>query len=51
LIRIEPARHIRPIVAFTFIPSMSLFVDCESEAELEEAFSRRFGCDQLKTPG
>jgi predicted 3-demethylubiquinone-9 3-methyltransferase (glyoxalase superfamily) len=25
---------------FTFTPSMSLFVDCESEAELEEVFGR-----------
>jgi predicted 3-demethylubiquinone-9 3-methyltransferase (glyoxalase superfamily) len=26
--------------AFTFTPSISLFVDCESEAELEAAFGR-----------
>lgn len=29
----SPVKH-----AFTFTPSMSLFVDCESEAELEAAF-------------
>jgi predicted 3-demethylubiquinone-9 3-methyltransferase (glyoxalase superfamily) len=31
----SPAKH-----AFTFTPSMSLFVDCESEAELDEAFGQ-----------
>jgi len=31
----SPAKH-----PFTFTPSMSLFVDCESEAELEAAFGR-----------
>jgi predicted 3-demethylubiquinone-9 3-methyltransferase (glyoxalase superfamily) len=31
----SPVKH-----AFTFTPSMSLFVDCESEAELEAAFGR-----------
>jgi predicted 3-demethylubiquinone-9 3-methyltransferase (glyoxalase superfamily) len=31
----SPVKH-----AFTFTPSNSLFVDCESEAELEEVFSR-----------
>ena len=31
----SPVKH-----AFTFTPSISLFVDCENEAELEAAFSR-----------
>jgi predicted 3-demethylubiquinone-9 3-methyltransferase (glyoxalase superfamily) len=31
----SPAKH-----AFTFTPSISLFVDCESEAELDELFGR-----------
>ena len=31
----SPVKH-----AFTFTPSMSLFVECESEAELEAAFAR-----------
>ena len=31
----SPAKH-----AFTFTPSISLFVDCESETELEFAFDR-----------
>jgi predicted 3-demethylubiquinone-9 3-methyltransferase (glyoxalase superfamily) len=31
----SPIKH-----AFTFTPSMSLFVDCESEAELEATFTR-----------
>jgi predicted 3-demethylubiquinone-9 3-methyltransferase (glyoxalase superfamily) len=31
----SPVKH-----AFTFTPSMSLFVDCESEAELEAVFNR-----------
>ena len=31
----SPVEH-----AFTFTPSMSLFVECESEAELEAAFAR-----------
>ena len=31
----SPVKH-----AFTFTPSISLFVECESEAELEAAFSR-----------
>src|ERR1700733_7858746 len=31
----SPAKH-----AFTFTPSISLFVDCESEAELDAAFAR-----------
>jgi len=26
--------------AFTFTPSMSIFVDCENEAELHEAFKQ-----------
>ena len=31
----SPVKH-----AFTFTPSMSLFVECESEAELDAAFAR-----------
>jgi predicted 3-demethylubiquinone-9 3-methyltransferase (glyoxalase superfamily) len=31
----SPVKH-----KFTFTPSMSLFVDCENEAELDEAFRR-----------
>jgi predicted 3-demethylubiquinone-9 3-methyltransferase (glyoxalase superfamily) len=31
----SPIKH-----QFTFTPSISLFVDCESQAELDEAFSR-----------
>lgn len=31
----SPAKH-----AFTFTPSISLFVECESKAELESAFAR-----------
>ena len=31
----SPIKH-----AFTFTPSVSLFVDCESEAELDAAFAR-----------
>ncbi len=31
----SPVKH-----AFTFTPSISLFVECESEAELESAFSQ-----------
>lgn len=31
----SPAKH-----AFTFTPSVSLFVECESEAELDAAFER-----------
>ncbi len=29
-----------PVHAFTFTPSMSLFVECESEAELDAAFAK-----------
>jgi predicted 3-demethylubiquinone-9 3-methyltransferase (glyoxalase superfamily) len=36
----SPIKH-----AFTFTPSISLFVDCENEAELDEAF------EQLSTGG
>jgi predicted 3-demethylubiquinone-9 3-methyltransferase (glyoxalase superfamily) len=36
----SPVKH-----AFTFTPSISIFVDCESEAELDEAFQ------QLATDG
>lgn len=31
----SPAKH-----AFTFTPSISLFVECENEAELDEAFKK-----------
>ncbi len=31
----SPAKH-----AFTFTPSISLFVECESEAELEDSFNQ-----------
>ncbi len=31
----SPIKH-----AFTFTPSVSVFVDCESEAELQEAFAK-----------
>ena len=31
----SPAKH-----AFTFTPSMSLFVECESETELDQAFTK-----------
>jgi predicted 3-demethylubiquinone-9 3-methyltransferase (glyoxalase superfamily) len=38
--------------AFTFTPSVSLFVDCETEAELDEAFSRiSDGGSVLMPPG
>lgn len=29
-----------PVHAFTFTPSMSLLVDCESQAEIESAFAK-----------
>lgn len=29
-----------PVHAFTFTPSMSLFVDCESHAEIDSAFTK-----------
>ena len=32
---VPPLKH-----AFTFTPSISLFVDCESEAELERVFTQ-----------
>jgi predicted 3-demethylubiquinone-9 3-methyltransferase (glyoxalase superfamily) len=35
---------------FTFTPSISLFVDCESEAEIEEAFSRLSTGGQILMP-
>jgi predicted 3-demethylubiquinone-9 3-methyltransferase (glyoxalase superfamily) len=35
---------------FAFTPSMSLFVDCESEAELEEVFSRLSSGGQILMP-
>jgi predicted 3-demethylubiquinone-9 3-methyltransferase (glyoxalase superfamily) len=43
----SPVKH-----AFTFTPSMSLFVDCESEAELDEAFGQiSDGGSVLMPPG
>jgi predicted 3-demethylubiquinone-9 3-methyltransferase (glyoxalase superfamily) len=41
----SPIKH-----EFTFTPSMSLFVDCESEAELEEVFSRLSTGGQVLMP-
>ena len=35
---------------FTFTPSISLFVDCESEAEIEETFSRLSSGGQVLMP-
>ena len=35
---------------FTFTPSISLFVDCESEAEIEETFSRLSTGGQVLMP-
>ncbi len=35
---------------FTFTPSISLFVDCASEAEIEEAFSRLSAGGQVLMP-
>ena len=43
----SPIRH-----AFTFTPAVSLFVECETEAELEEAFGRLSdGGSVLMPPG
>lgn len=43
----SPIKH-----SFTFTPSMSLFVECESEAELDEAFARLSdGGSVLMPPG
>ena len=43
----SPIRH-----AFTFTPSMSLFVECESESELDQAFARLSdGGSVLMPPG
>jgi predicted 3-demethylubiquinone-9 3-methyltransferase (glyoxalase superfamily) len=35
---------------FTFTPSMSLFVECESEAELDEAFAQLSGSGAVLMP-
>ena len=43
----SPIKH-----AFTFTPSFSLFVECESEAELDAAFARLSdGGSVLMPPG
>jgi predicted 3-demethylubiquinone-9 3-methyltransferase (glyoxalase superfamily) len=41
----SPAKH-----AFTFTPSMSIFVDCESEAEIDGLFSRLSEGGQVMMP-
>lgn len=41
----SPAPH-----AFTFTPSMSLFIDCESAEELEHAFARLVDGGQVLMP-
>lgn len=41
----SPAKH-----AFTFTPSMSLFVECESEAELNKAFEQLSEGGQVLMP-
>ena len=41
----SPVKH-----AFTFTPSMSLFVDCESDAELEDVFGRLSTGGQVLMP-
>jgi predicted 3-demethylubiquinone-9 3-methyltransferase (glyoxalase superfamily) len=41
----SPARH-----AFTFTPSTSLFVDCDTEQELDSAFSRLADGGQILMP-
>jgi predicted 3-demethylubiquinone-9 3-methyltransferase (glyoxalase superfamily) len=41
----SPVKH-----AFTFTPSMSLFVDCENEAELNAAFSELSASGQVLMP-
>ena len=41
----SPVKH-----AFTFTPSISLFVDCESEAELDEIFSKLSAGGQVLMP-
>jgi predicted 3-demethylubiquinone-9 3-methyltransferase (glyoxalase superfamily) len=41
----SPIKH-----AFTFTPSMSIFVDCESEAELNEAFKQLSDGGQVLMP-
>ena len=41
----SPVKH-----AFTFTPSMSIFVDCENEAELNEAFQQLSDGGQVLMP-
>jgi predicted 3-demethylubiquinone-9 3-methyltransferase (glyoxalase superfamily) len=41
----SPAKH-----AFTFTPSISLFIDCESEAEQREAYDKLSDGGQLLMP-
>jgi predicted 3-demethylubiquinone-9 3-methyltransferase (glyoxalase superfamily) len=41
----SPVKH-----AFTFTPSISLFVDCESESEVEELFSKLSDGGQVLMP-
>jgi predicted 3-demethylubiquinone-9 3-methyltransferase (glyoxalase superfamily) len=41
----SPVKH-----GFTFTPSISLFVDCESEAELDEVFSKLSAGGQVLMP-
>jgi predicted 3-demethylubiquinone-9 3-methyltransferase (glyoxalase superfamily) len=39
-----------PVHAFTFTPSMSLFVDCDTRAQLDEAFARLSAGGQVLMP-
>jgi predicted 3-demethylubiquinone-9 3-methyltransferase (glyoxalase superfamily) len=39
-----------PVHAFTFTPSMSLFVECESEAELDSVFGHLSECGAVLMP-
>ncbi len=41
----SPAKH-----GFTFTPSISIFVDCETEAELDTAFERLSAGGQILMP-
>lgn len=41
----SPAKH-----AFTFTPSISLFVDCETEGELDEVYARLSDGGQVMMP-
>jgi predicted 3-demethylubiquinone-9 3-methyltransferase (glyoxalase superfamily) len=41
----SPVKH-----AFTFTPSISLFVDCESEAEIDDLFSKLSAGGQVLMP-